>query len=78
MGIAFARQLHETGRAHGGSACFLYYSTFKLAVADGKADPHAYAFNGPHSLAIQNLLGLGLELQLKSAELRVFVLRETR
>jgi hypothetical protein len=62
-----ARKLFETGRSHALSSNLLYRS----AIIDGKdrgiEDPEHFAFNGPYSLSINYLLGLGLELMLKAA-----------
>jgi len=68
MTIDLARQLFETGRAHALASELLYRS----AIIEGEGredapDPEHFAFNGTYSLSIHYLLGLGLELMLKSA-----------
>ena len=67
MSIALAKELHQTGKAHAWSSCLLYRASIRHAEDEGIEDPQAYAFNGTPSLAIHYLLGLGLELMLKSA-----------
>ena len=59
--------LYHTGRSHAGAACLLYRAAVEYAADEGIEDPVSQAFNGPNSLSIQYLLGLGLELMLKSA-----------
>jgi hypothetical protein len=65
-----AASLHQTGKAHAGAACLLY-----SAARDYAKDPEGieqiedqitYAFNGPYSLSLHYLLGLGIELMLKA------------
>ncbi len=62
-----AREMYETGRAHGLSAQLLYTS----AILEGKErelpDPEHFAFNGTYSLSIYYLVGLSFELMLKAA-----------
>lgn len=67
MTIALARQLYHVGRSHAGAACLLYRAAVEHAAEDGAGDPLSVAFNGPNSLSITYLLGLGLELILKAA-----------
>jgi hypothetical protein len=67
VGKALASELHQTGKAHSWSSCLLYRASIHYAEDEGIEDPQAYAFNGTPSLAIHYLLGLGLELMLKSA-----------
>lgn len=67
MSIDLAKALHQTGKAHAGASCLLYGSSLEHAENEGIEDAQRYAFNGPNSLSIQYLLGLGLELMLKSA-----------
>lgn len=66
MSIELAKQLHETGKAHAWAACLLYKASFEYAEDENYEDPQAYAFNGTPSLSTHYLLGLGLELMLKS------------
>lgn len=67
MSIELAKELCHTGRSHAAASCLLYRATVEHAVDEGIEDTVSYAFNGPNSLSIQYLLGLGLELMLKSA-----------
>lgn len=67
MSIELARLLYQTGRAHAGAACLLYRAAVHHAAEEGIEDPVSHVFNGQNSLSIQVLLGLGLELMLKSA-----------
>lgn len=59
--------LHQNGKAHAEASCLLYAASFDQAKREGVEDRAKYAFNGPYSLSVQYLLGLGLELMLKSA-----------
>lgn len=61
-----AAVLHETGKSHGEAACLLYSASYEQGVREGEKNLAKYAFNGPFSLSVQYLLGLGLELMLKS------------
>lgn len=67
MTIEIGRILYDTGRAHALSSSLL----FQAALDDGKcrevSNPDTFAHNGPYSLSIHSLLGLGLELMLKAA-----------
>ncbi|NLR69335.1 hypothetical protein HGI47_00415 [Novosphingobium sp. ERN07] len=67
MTIEFARMLFESGRSHALSSDLLYRAAYQEAVDLGHADPTLFAFNGSYSLSTHYLLGLGLELMLKSA-----------
>lgn len=67
MSIELAKQLHQTGKAHAWTSCLLYRASVRYAQEEDFEDPQAYAFNGTPSLSIHYLLGLGLELMLKSA-----------
>ena len=67
MSIELAKELCHTGRSHAAASCLLYRATVEHAVVEGIEDTASHAFNGPNSLSIQYLLGLGLELMLKSA-----------
>lgn len=67
MSIELAKQLHQTGKAHAWTSCLLYRASVDYAEDEGFEDAQAYAFNGTPSLSIHYLLGLGLELMLKSA-----------
>jgi hypothetical protein len=69
MTIELARTLFGTGRAHAYSSCLLYRASVEQAADDGFEDPVSEVFNGQNSLSIMHLLGLGLELMLKSAVL---------
>jgi hypothetical protein len=60
-------ELHITGKAHAEASCLLYKASIEQGEDEGADDPIAFAFNGPYSLSVQYLLGLGLELMLKSA-----------
>lgn len=61
-----ARELLEAGRAHALSSDLLYRASIDEAHRR-EVDPELFAFNGPHSLSVHYLLGLGLELMLKAA-----------
>lgn len=67
MSNDLARALHDTGKAHAEASCLLYAASFEQAKRESVEDREKYAFNGPYSLSVQYLLGLGLELMLKSA-----------
>lgn len=67
MSIELATQLHTTGKAHAWTSLLLYKASIDYAEREKLENPQAYAFNGPPSLSIHYLLGLGLELMLKSA-----------
>ena len=67
MSNDLALVLHQTGKAHAEACCLLYKASFGQGQTEGADDLCKYAFNGPYSLSIQYLLGLGLELMLKSA-----------
>jgi hypothetical protein len=67
MSTEYAQRLYEAGKAHAVSACLLRHAAVELAKEDEHSDPDQYAFNGPYSLSIPMLLGLGLELMLKAA-----------
>jgi hypothetical protein len=62
-----AKLLFHTGRQHAGAACLLYRAAIQYAAEEGVGDPVSEGLNGPNSLSIQYLLGLGLELILKAA-----------
>lgn len=65
-----ATELYQSGRAHAGAACLLYRASIDYAKNDEGIQAHedriTYAFNGPNSLSLHYLLGLGLELMLKA------------
>lgn len=65
--IELARNLYESGRCHALSSSLLYRSAIKDGESRDVADPELFAFNGPYSLSMHLLLGLGLELMLKAA-----------
>lgn len=67
MSLELAKQLYESGKAHASTSCLLYRASIEYAEDEHFEDPHAFAFNGTPSLSIHYLLGLGLELLLKSA-----------
>tara|TARA_R110000772_G_scaffold46876_5_gene107075 strand:- start:2642 stop:3118 length:477 start_codon:yes stop_codon:yes gene_type:complete len=68
MTIELARQLFETGRSHALASELLYRSAIKEGEGrDDASDAEHFAFNGTYSLSTHYLLGLGLELMLKSA-----------
>lgn len=67
MSNDLAEGLYQTGKAHAEASCLLYKASIGQGEAEGADDLLKYAFNGPQSLSIQYLLGLGLELMLKSA-----------
>lgn len=67
MSSTLASVLHQNGKAHAEASCLLYSASFDQAEREGVEDRAKYAFNGPYSLSVQYLLGLGLELMLKSA-----------
>ena len=66
MTSELAIELYGSGKAHGGAACLLYRASIEHAADEGIEDPVTYTFNGPNSLSIHYLLGLGLELMLKA------------
>lgn len=55
--------LYQNGKAHAEASCLLYAASFEQAEREGAEDRAKYAFNGPYSLSVQYLLGLGLELR---------------
>lgn len=67
MTTELAKQLHESGKAHAWSACLLHKASVRHAEDEEIDDPQLFAFNGTPSLSIHYLLGLGIELMLKSA-----------
>lgn len=67
MTTEMAQQLFESGRSHTLSSELLYRAALNDAEERGLPDPEQFAFNGTFSLSIHYLLGLGLELMLKSA-----------
>ncbi|MHA7819190.1 MAG: hypothetical protein ACX930_06050 [Erythrobacter sp.] len=64
---AVANSLFENGRAHAIAASRLFEYAKVEAEARGLDDPELFAFNGTYSLSIHYLLGLGIDLILKSA-----------
>lgn len=67
MAQVFAQMLFETGRSHTMAFTLLYQAALEEGQRKQVADVDRYAFNGPYSLSIHYLLGLGLELMLKAA-----------
>jgi hypothetical protein len=67
MSIEVARSLYEGARAHALSGNLLYNAALKKAEEAEHPDPATSAFNGTYSLSIHYLIGLSLELYLKSA-----------
>lgn len=67
MSLKLARELFETGRSHALASDLLYRSAVIEGEERSLEDPTHFAFNGPYSLSIHYLLGLGLELMLKAA-----------
>jgi hypothetical protein len=67
MSIERASDLYHTGRSYAGACCMLHRATLDYTEEEGIEDRDTYVFNGPNSLAITYLLGLGLELMLKGA-----------
>jgi hypothetical protein len=67
MPSEFARSLFESGRGHALSADLLYRASIEEGRRREVADPDLFAFNGPYSLSVNYLLGLGLELMLKAS-----------
>lgn len=67
MSEEVARALYEGGRSHALSAKLLYAAAKGYGEAQQIDDPEKFAFNGPYSLSVHYLIGLGLELMLKSA-----------
>jgi len=67
MNLDVARTLFETGRSHALSCVLLYRASISEGERNRVSDTELFAFNGPHSLSVHYLLGLGLELMLKAA-----------
>ena len=67
MTLKLACELFESGRSHALTSDFLYRSALRDGEERGVPDPELFAFNGTYSLSIHYLLGLGLELMLKAA-----------
>ena len=65
--MVLATELFETGRSHALTAELLYRASIEEGHRKGVADVDLFAFNGPHSLSLHYLLGLGIELMLKAA-----------
>ena len=63
----FAYHLYRRGNGHAAGAKLLHDAIFTEAEQAGDADPAKVAFNGPLSIGVHYLIGLGLELLLKSA-----------
>lgn len=66
MANELAALLHDNGSAHASAACLLYRASLEQADRENVEDRARYAFNGPYSLSVQYLLGLGIELMLKA------------
>lgn len=67
MSIEIARGLFESARGHALSGELLYKAALAKAEEDGRPDPAQWAFSGPYSISIHYLIGLSLELLLKTA-----------
>ena len=67
MNNALATDLYAIGKAHALASCLLHRASLEEAERRAVTDRARYAFNGPFSLSTQYLLGLGIELLLKSA-----------
>ncbi len=67
MSIEIARKLYKSGEGHALSAAMLYRAAVDHAIDMDMPEPEEFAFNGICSLSIFFLIGLGLELYLKSA-----------
>ena len=67
MSIEVARDLFESARGHAQSGNLLYNAAFAKAEDEGRPDPAQWAFSGPYSISIHYLIGLSLELLLKTA-----------
>lgn len=67
MSKDLATLLHAAGRAHALASIQLYKRSIDYANEQEIEDAEKFAFNGTFSLSVHYLLGLGLELMLKSA-----------
>jgi hypothetical protein len=67
MSIEIARDLFESARGHALSGNLLYNAALAKAEAEEQPDPAQWAFSGPYSISIHYLIGLSLELLLKTA-----------
>jgi hypothetical protein len=67
MSIEVARGLFESARGHALAGELLYKGALAKAQEDGNPDPAQFAFSGPYSISIHYLIGLSLELLLKTA-----------
>ena len=67
MTIEIARSLYEEARAYALSGELLYNAAMEKSADEQHPDPASSAFNGTYSLSIHYLIGLSLELYLKSA-----------
>lgn len=67
MSIEIARDLFESARGHALSGNLLYNAALAKAEDEGQPDPAQWAFSGPYSISIHYLIGLSLELLLKTA-----------
>jgi hypothetical protein len=65
--MRLANSLLESGRGHALSAVLLRDASLQKAQLENMPDAERFAFNGPHSLSVHYLLGLGIELMLKAA-----------
>ena len=67
MELVDPEALFESGRSHALAAQLLHEKSLEYAAQNGVDDPKLYAFNGPYSLSLHYLIGLGFELMLKAA-----------
>lgn len=67
MSAEIARGLFESARGHALAGELLYKAALAKAEEDGHPDPAQWAFSGPYSISIHYLIGLSLELLLKTA-----------
>jgi hypothetical protein len=67
MSVEVARSLYRSAQSHALSGNLLYNAALAEALGENHHDPEASVFNGTYSLSIHYLIGLSLELYLKSA-----------
>ena len=71
MELVNPEELFESGRAHALTAAFLHEKSIEFAKVNGIEDAKQFAFNGTFSLSLHYLVGLGFELLLKSAYVKM-------